>query len=50
MTTCCRPAARAALLERPGRLDWADLSAEGGDGVTFARLVEFTDAARPPQA
>lgn len=34
-----------ALLELVGRDDWAALSAEGGDGVTFAQLREFTAAA-----
>lgn len=33
------------LLEITARPDWAALSAEGGDGVTFAQLVEFTAAA-----
>jgi hypothetical protein len=36
---------QAALLELVGRDDWAALSAEGGDGVTFAQLEEFTAAA-----
>ena len=34
-----------ALLDLVGRDDWAALSAEGGDGVTFAQLEEFTAAA-----
>lgn len=33
------------LLELTGREDWATLSAEGGDGVTFAQLGEFTTVA-----
>ncbi len=33
------------LLDLTGRPEWATLSAEGGDGVTFAQLVEFTTAA-----
>lgn len=34
-----------ALLELTGSADWAALSAEGGDGVTFDQLVDFTGAA-----
>lgn len=34
-----------ALLELAGSSDWAALSAEGGDGVTFAQLVEFSQLA-----
>jgi len=33
------------LLELTGDADWATLSAEGGDGVTFAQLVQFTEEA-----
>lgn len=33
------------LLKLTGRADWADLSAEDGDGVTFAQLEDFTAAA-----
>lgn len=33
------------LLEATGLPEWAALSAEGGDGVTFAQLEEFTKAA-----
>lgn len=38
------------LLELTGRADWAELSAEGGDGVTFDQLVEFTQAALDARA
>ena len=31
-----------ALLEAVGNADWAALSAEGGDGVKFQQLVDFT--------
>ena len=31
-----------ALLDRTGDSTWADLSAEGGDGVTFQQLADFT--------
>ncbi|WP_135451024.1 MULTISPECIES: phytochelatin synthase family protein [Tabrizicola] len=34
-----------ALLEATGIPEWAALSAEGGDGVTFAQLEQFTAAA-----
>ena len=34
-----------ALLELTGNADWATLSAEGGDGVTFQQLVDFTTQA-----
>lgn len=34
-----------ALLEKVGNAEWAALSAEGGDGVKFDQLVEFTRAA-----
>ena len=43
--------AETSIVTQPGLLEitgdpvWADVSAEGGDGVTFAQLVEFTDAA-----
>jgi hypothetical protein len=33
------------MLERVGDAEWAALSAEGGDGVTFAELVRFAGAA-----
>lgn len=33
------------MLELTGKPVWATVSAEGGDGVTFAQLAEFTDAA-----
>ena len=33
------------LLELTGNAQWAALSAEGGDGVTFQQLVDFTTAA-----
>lgn len=33
------------MLEAVGNAEWAALSAEGGDGVTFAQLEEFTKAA-----
>ncbi|WP_116133851.1 phytochelatin synthase family protein [Tropicimonas sp. IMCC34043] len=33
------------LLEVVGDADWASLSAEGGDGVTFDQLVQFTGEA-----
>lgn len=33
------------LLDLTGSADWAALSAEGGDGVTFAQLQAFTQAA-----
>lgn len=39
-----------ALLELTGRDDWASLSAEGGDGVTFDQLREFTEAALSARA
>ena len=34
-----------ALLELTANPDWATLSAEGGDGVTFQQLVDFTTEA-----
>ena len=34
-----------AMLELTGIPEWSTLSAEGGDGVTFAQLVAFTEAA-----
>ncbi len=34
-----------ALLELTDNADWAGLSAEGGDGVTFQQLVDFTKLA-----
>lgn len=34
-----------ALLDLTGIPEWSTLSAEGGDGVTFAQLVTFTEAA-----
>lgn len=34
-----------ALLELVGDAEWATLSAEGGDGVTFQQLVTFTEKA-----
>jgi hypothetical protein len=34
-----------ALLDLTGIPEWSTLSAEGGDGVTFAQLVDFTAAA-----
>ncbi len=34
-----------ALLVLTGQADWAALSAEGGDGVTFDQLARFTEAA-----
>lgn len=34
-----------ALLELVGNAQWSALSAEGGDGVTFAQLRDFTKAA-----
>ena len=33
------------LLDLTGRPEWSTVSAEGGDGVTFAQLVDFTGAA-----
>lgn len=33
------------LLEMVGSAEWSALSAEGGDGVTFAQLAAFTEAA-----
>ncbi|NHB77569.1 phytochelatin synthase family protein [Rhodobacter calidifons] len=34
-----------ALLDLVGNAEWAALSAEGGDGVTFQQLLDFTAAA-----
>ena len=36
---------QADLLERTDDPTWAALSAEGGDGVTFQQLVDFTTKA-----
>ena len=39
-----------ALLELTGLPQWSELSAEGGDGVTFAQLVDFSTAALKARA
>lgn len=39
-----------AMLELAAVPDWSRLSAEGGDGVTFAQLVEFAGAALKARA